>query len=98
MAQDQKIKWQYFGRSGCTSEIFEIYKRSYSDKKIGLLDIVNNLARIRKNGEWVHDPNDFSLFDEMREGWFDFQDEISEELALSLITKWQASGAWPGRL
>ena len=92
-------QWQYFGLSGPSesgpAEIYEIYRRPYSDEKIGIAD-VNKLERLRSNGEWVNDPNDRVVFDEMRSGWFDYQDEISEEKVKQLIEKWKTKG-WPGR-
>lgn len=87
-------KWQYFGLSGAKG-IYEIYRRPYSDEKISIAD-VNKLERLRKNGEWINDPDDRAVFDEMRSGWFDFNDEISEEQMKQLVEEWKKT-RWPGR-
>jgi hypothetical protein len=92
-------RWQYYGRSGPSEngpeEIYEIYRRPYSNEKIGIAT-VHKLERLRSNGEWVNDPSDMALFDEMRDGWFNYKDEISEEKVNQLIEEWKVKG-WPGR-
>ncbi|HKX29541.1 MAG TPA: hypothetical protein VJ302_17760 [Blastocatellia bacterium] len=92
-------RWQYYGRSGPSpsgpEEIYEIYRRPYSDEKLEI-DTVRKLERLRSNGEWVNDPNDMGLFNEMRSGWFDYEDELSEERVNQLIEEWKVK-EWPGR-
>lgn len=87
-------QWQYFGLSGAKG-IYEIYRRPYSGEKIGIAD-VHKLERLHSNGEWINDPTDRAVFDQMLSGWFDYQDEISEEKVNQLVEAWEADG-WPGR-
>jgi hypothetical protein len=88
-------QWKYFGRSGPDGVIYELYRLPYTDKKIRLDDI-HKMERIHSDGKWVNDPKDRGLYDEMLSGWFDYQDEISEEEANRLIDEWKEIG-WPGR-
>jgi len=87
-------KWKYFGL-GDADGIYEIYRLPYVEHKIGLADVAK-MERLHSNGEWINDPDDKGLFDEMLSGWFDYQDEISEERVNQLVEEWKVKG-WPGR-
>lgn len=85
-------KWQYFPFKPMV-EAVAIYRRPYNDEKLSGNDTLA-MERLCSDGSWVRDPEDKRMFDQMRSGWLDYQDEISEEEVARLFAKWQREG-WP---
>jgi hypothetical protein len=86
-------KWMYFSRGGY--DVFEIFRLPFQTEKITMSDLIR-MERAKQDGTWSSDEKDQALFDEMKSGWFDYQDEISEEKAFEYLAKWRATN-WPGR-
>lgn len=90
-------KWRYFGRGGKTDP-FEIYRVPENGRPIGEQDRSKYPQRLRREGNWKHDPSeDNILWYEKLAGDFSWtEDEISEANVMRFFEQWSKT-KWPGR-
>jgi hypothetical protein len=89
------MAWRYFGRTAGLSKVFEIYRTDTTNRPIGFQDALR-MERLRPDGSWRTDPSDRALYNEMLSGWFDDNDELSDDQVNQLREEWRVQG-WPGR-
>jgi len=88
--------WRYFGRSGETARIFEIYRWPANGKGLARQHL-EDVHLLSTDGAWKPNFRERLLRDLYR-GWFDEDaDELTEEEMKALIEKWRRDG-WPGTL
>ena len=91
------MSWRYFGRSGGSGMVFEIFRipSELYKNKIEMRQL-HAMERLLPDGDWIKDPHDKTMLNEYLSGWFDEGDEISLEKVEELLSKW-STGNWPGR-
>jgi hypothetical protein len=89
-------KWKYFGRSGATGNVFEIYRIPANDKPFHAQS-PEEVTRLKPNGDWAYDPNDNAILAELLKGDFnEVDDELTTEEVNRLYHLWITT-QWPGR-
>jgi len=89
-------QWRYLARNSGRGFIFELYRFPSVGKPFHDPEVRGNVQRLKKDGSWVHDPNDRGIWNEWLKGDFNEDDEISESKAMELMELWSKT-KWPGR-